>query len=49
MACSCRNKKNSTYLWTSSTDSTDQVVYSSEIQAKAAVIRKGGSYVKQGG
>lgn len=42
MACACQNRKKATkYEWT---DGTNVVVYDTEIQAKAKVIRKGGSY-----
>jgi hypothetical protein len=41
MACSCTKKRNTEYVWTKG-EST--VVYPTEIQAKAAVRRKGGSY-----
>ena len=41
MACGCRNRVTLKYVWT---DGTDTVVYSTEIQAKAKVMRYGGSY-----
>jgi len=47
MACSCRGRSKSKYVWTSD-DGSDKVTYDSEIQAKAKVLRAGGSYVKQG-
>ena len=49
MACSCRGKKNTAkYEWT---DGTNTVVYNTEIEARAKVLRRGGSYTKieQGG
>ena len=52
MACTCRGRSTNKYVWTSDPDEngqTDMVVYDSEIQAKAKVLRVGGSYkVKQG-
>lgn len=44
MACSCTKRKSATYLWTSG-DGAEMVTYDTEIQAKAKVLRKGGSYV----
>lgn len=44
MACSCKNRKKATYVWTSADGSTT-VTYTTEIEAKAKVLRKGGSYV----
>lgn len=41
MACSCTKRKAVEYVWT---DGTDTVTYPTEIQAKAKVLRKGGSY-----
>lgn len=46
MGCGCQKKTNSVYLWTSD-DGTQTVSYSTEIQARAKVIREGGSYVVQ--
>lgn len=43
MACSCKNRRNVTYVWTS-LDGTETMEYPSEIQAKAKMLRKGGSY-----
>ena len=43
MACACSKRRGSQYEWTSD-DGTKTVIYSTEIQAKAAVIRRGGSY-----
>lgn len=39
--CACKGKKNTKYVWT---DGTYTVVYNTEIEAKAKVLRKGGSY-----
>lgn len=44
MACSCTKRKGAKYVWT---DGTFTVVYDTEIQAKAKVLRKGGSYTVQ--
>lgn len=46
MACACKGKKKSTFTWT---DGTDTVVYQTEIEAKAKVLRKGGSYTRNEG
>jgi len=47
MACSCRNRKKYKYVW-SSEDGSSTMTYDTEIQAKAKVMRAGGSYVKVG-
>ena len=44
MACSCQKKSRFKFVWT---DGSTEVTYSTEIQAKAKVQRKGGSYEKQ--
>lgn len=44
MACACTQKKTSAYKWTSA-DGSVAIEYDTEIQAKAKVLRKGGSYV----
>lgn len=41
MACSCQKRKSAKYRWT---DGTNVVIYDTEIQAKAKVLRKGGTY-----
>lgn len=46
MACSCTKRAKYTYVWS---NGTDTVIYPTEIQAKAAVLRKGGSYTKKAG
>lgn len=43
MACACNKRKKSQYVWTS-TDGSQTMTYSTEIEAKAKVIRKGGTY-----
>lgn len=43
MACACRGRKTQKYVWTSE-DGTSTVTYNTEIEAKAKVIRKGGTY-----
>jgi hypothetical protein len=51
MPCACKGRKSTKYVWTSAPDETGQtetMTYSTEIQAKAKVIRMGGSYVPQG-
>ena len=47
MACSCRNRRTSTYVWTSA-DGSQTVTYNTEIEAKAKVLRVGGTYVTVG-
>lgn len=46
MACSCKGRKTAKYVWT---DGTFTVVYNTEIEAKAKVLRKGGTYTRQEG
>jgi len=41
MACSCKKRISTKYRWT---DGTNVVIYDTEIQAKAKVLRKGGTY-----
>lgn len=46
--CGCKKKTSFKYLWVppgESSESDNTVLYDSEIQAKAKVIRKGGSYI----
>lgn len=47
MACACNSggKVAAKYVWT---DGKTTVVYDSEVLAKYKVLRKGGSYVRQG-
>lgn len=47
MACGCAKKKSVQYVWTSA-DGTETTIYPSEIQAKAKVLRAGGTYVTKG-
>lgn len=45
MACACKNRKKQKYLWTPPEGSDlPAVEYGSEIEARAKVMRKGGSY-----
>lgn len=45
MACACKGRKKQKFLWTPPTGSSlPPMEYASEIEAKAKVIRKGGSY-----
>lgn len=46
MACACRGRKKAKYEWT---DGMTTVIYNTEIEAKAKVLRKGGSYKPLGG
>lgn len=43
MACSCNKRKTQKFVWTSG-DGSQTTTYNSEIEAKAKVMRKGGSY-----
>jgi hypothetical protein len=43
MACACKGRSKSKFLWTSG-DGATKVTYDTEIEAKAKVLRKGGSY-----
>lgn len=45
MGCSCRGRSQVEYVWTSD-DGAVKMTYDSEVQAKAKVLRKGGSYVE---
>ncbi len=52
MGCACKGRKSTNYVWTSAevnpeTGTYDKVVYTSLIQAKAKVMRAGGSYLPQ--
>ena len=47
MACACQNgRRRVAFVWVSD-DGQETMTYPAEIQAKAKVIRNGGSYVKQ--
>lgn len=41
MACSCKKRRTTQYRWT---DGENVIIYNTEIEAKAKVIRKGGTY-----
>lgn len=41
MGCGCKKVATSQYVWT---NGTDEIVYTTEIQAKAKVMRSGGTY-----
>lgn len=43
MACACKKRRKMTYVWTSS-DGSETMPYATELEAKAKVMRKGGSY-----
>lgn len=45
MACSCKGRKKTKYVWTDGKRST--VTYNTEIEAKAKVLRRGGTYTKK--
>lgn len=47
MACSCRGRKDVKWVWTSE-DGQTTMEYDREVQARAKVLRKGGSYVRKG-
>lgn len=45
MPCSCKNRKKTKYTWTPPEGSDlKPVTYNTEIEAKAKVLRKGGTY-----
>lgn len=44
--CGCKKASTAQYVWTSA-DGTETMTYDSEIQARAKVMRKGGSYTKK--
>lgn len=46
MACACQKKTSAQWVWTGPDGTT--ITYNTEIQAKAKVIRSGGTYTKQG-
>lgn len=49
MACGCKRNTAAKFVWTSDPDENGQTVtvqYNTEIEAKAKVIRKGGTYVR---
>lgn len=48
MACACKKRKSQQYVWTSG-DGLTTVTYNTEIEAKAKVLRKGGTYVPLAG
>lgn len=48
MGCGCQKDKGKTFIWTSD-DGQTSVIYTSEIAAKAKVMRKGGSYTPKEG
>lgn len=43
MPCACKGRKKRKYLWTSP-DGQTSIKYDTEIEAKAKVLRVGGSY-----
>lgn len=47
MACACKGRSSTTYLWYDPVNSegTEPVVYKTEVEAKAKVMRKGGEYI----
>lgn len=46
MACACKGRKTQKYIWTGPGGET--VEYGTELEAKAKVMRKGGSYKPKG-
>lgn len=46
MACACNKRKKMKYVWTGLNSAGEVITmeYGSEIEAKAKVLRKGGSY-----
>ncbi len=47
MTCACKGRNKTKYLWTSA-DGATTMTYSTELEAKAKVMRKGGSYAPIG-
>lgn len=43
MGCACNKRNRNTYVWTSK-DGADTSTHPTEIEAKAKVMRKGGTY-----
>lgn len=43
MACACKGRKTAKFVWT---NGVNTVVYNTEIEAKAKVLRKGGTYTR---
>lgn len=51
MACACQGRRKATFTWTSPADdegNTTTMTYTTEMQAKAKVLRAGGSYKRNG-
>lgn len=44
MACACTQRRKQRWLWYNG-EANEPVVYASEIEAKAKVLRKGGRYI----
>lgn len=44
--CGCKRRSTTQYVWT---DGTTSVTYNTEIEAKAKVIRSGGTYTAKAG
>lgn len=44
--CGCKRKSTAKYVWT---NGTDTITYNTEIEAKAKVIRSGGTYTQKAG
>jgi hypothetical protein len=44
MACSCANKKNASGLWTVTKPDGTKSTYRTEIEARAAAVRVGGTF-----
>jgi len=45
MACACKGRKSQKYLWTGVVNGEEtSIEYGTELEAKAKVMRKGGSY-----
>jgi hypothetical protein len=43
MVCSCKKKSKQQFVWTAA-DGETTVTYNTEIEAKAKVLRRGGTY-----
>lgn len=47
MGCGCNRRSKTKYVW--SDGAGNEIVYNTEVEAKAKVLRKGGSYTPREG
>jgi hypothetical protein len=47
VACACKGRSNTKFLWydPSNPEGAEPVIYKTEVEAKAKVMRKGGTYI----